>query len=55
MKETSNTICIEELRKEIEIYKKALSKSKNPFGRAIFEFEIKCVEKDIKEILEGSK
>lgn len=40
----------EELLKELKIYEEALKKCKNHFEKAIFEFEIACVKKDLKEL-----
>ena len=40
----------EKLLKELGIYEKALKNAKDEFQKAIFEFEIKCVKKDLSEL-----
>ena len=35
------------LLKELRIYENALKNCKNDIGKAIFEFEISCVKKDL--------
>lgn len=37
----------EELLKELSIYENALKNSKDDIGKAILEFEIACVKKDL--------